>query len=497
MALVPIDLPPGIYKNGTRYQTVGRWYDANLIRWVDGMMRPIGGWNRITTAPLARKARGIFAWRTNSGGRWLAVGTSNQLIATRTDGSIFDITPATFVSGSDDAVEQLGYGGGNYGTSLYGRPRPGGTFQAPTTWQLDSWGDNLVGCARGDGRLYQWALATGTPATVIPGAPTSCLGLVVSDQRHLIAFGADGNKRKIRWSGKENNQLWTPAADNEAGSFELKTSGEYVRAVQVRGQILVNTDVDAHVMSYIGQPLIFGRERIAEGCGLVGPSAITVTPVGAVWMGDKKFWKFDGSSVVPIECEVADHVFTDINLFQGHKIVSGHNSAFGEIWWWYPSAGQSEPNRYVIYNYREHHWSIGVMGRTAWQDRGVFPQALAMGVDNHLYRHEEGLLDAGLPRFGSIYAASGCLEVANGDRIGYINQIIPDEETLGQVSVSFESRFTPNGAAYEFGPYLVRPDGYTDARLSGRQVTMRFNPTADTDFRVGKWRLDVTQGGAR
>lgn len=497
MALLPIDLPPGVWKNGTRYQAAGRWFDCNLIRWVDGLMRPVGGWTRITTSPLARKCRELFAWRTNSGGRWAAIGTSNQLLVTRTDGQVFDITPAAFAPGSDDAIEQLGYGGGNYGTSVYGRARPGGTFQAPMTWQFDSWGDNLVGCARNDGRVYQWALATGTAATVVPNAPQGCLGILVSDQRHLITFGAGGNKRKVQWSHKENNQLWAPAADNEAGSFELKTNGEYMRAVQVRGLILICTDVDAHVMSFIGQPYIFARERIAEGCGLIGPKAIAVAGSMAIWMGDKQFWRFDGASVQPIDCEVSAHVFGDINLFQGHKIIGGHNSAYGEIWWWYPSAGQSEPDRYVIYNYRENHWSIGRMPRTAWLDRGVFPQALAMGADNHLYRHEEGLKAANENRFPQIFAESGAIEVADGERIGYVNQIIPDERTQGQVSVRFETRFTPTGQAYNFGPYVVRQDGYTDARFSGRQMSLRLTPTADEDFRVGRWRLDGTTGGKR
>lgn len=497
MNLVPIDLPPGIFRNGTRYQTQGRWFDCNLIRWVDGVLRPVGGWTRITDTPLTRKPRTLFAWRTNSGGRWLAIGTSNQLIVTRADGILYDITPVGFSTGDDDAVEQLGYGGGLFGTGTYGVSRPGGTFAPPMTWQLDSWGDNLVGCARNDGFIYQWTLGQTIPAAVITNAPSQCLGLVVSDERHLIAFGAGGNRRKVQWSGKENNTLWTPQATNEAGSFELQTSGEYQRAVRVRGQILICTDVDAHLMSYIGQPFIFRRERIAASCGLIGPNAIVVAGSAAMWMGDKKFWMFDGSAPRPIDCEVADYVFNDINLFQGQKIIAGHNGAYGEVWWWYPGAGQSEPDRYVIYNYREQHWSIGRLPRVGWQDRDVFPQPVAGGVDNHLYRHEEGWLDSGASRTQEIYAESGALEIDNGNAIGYVTQIIPDENTRGEVQLRFTSKFTPNGAEFDFGPFIVRGDGYTDSRFSGRQIVMRLEPVVDDDFRVGRYRFNVTGGGSR
>lgn len=44
MALLPLSFPPGIYRNGTEYQAKGRWYDANLIRFYEGTIRPIGGW---------------------------------------------------------------------------------------------------------------------------------------------------------------------------------------------------------------------------------------------------------------------------------------------------------------------------------------------------------------------------------------------------------------------------------------------------------------------
>lgn len=495
--LVPVDLPPGVYRNGTQYQTRGRWYDANLIRWVDGVLRPVGGWTRITTNALTSKARSLFSWRTNGGGRWMAIGTSAQLLVTRTDGIIYDVTPTGFITGGDDAVEQLGYGGGVYGTSTYGTPRPGGTFQAPITWQLDSWGEYLVGVARNDGKLYEWRLNSSVPAAKIVNAPTQCLGILVSDERHILAFGAGGNSRKVQWCDKENNTLWTPAATNEAGGFEFQTTGEFMRAVRVRGQYLVITDVDAHVMNYIGQPYIFRRERIGSDCGLIGPHAITVAGSSGFWMSDKKFWRFDGATVQEVPCDVADYVFSDINLFQGHKFTAGTNGAFGEVWFWYCSSGATEPNRYVIYNPNEGHWSIGKLSRTAWQDRGVFPQAHAMGSDNHLYRHEEGWLDAGSPRFSTIYAETGALELENGDRTGYINQIIPDEANSGEVSLRFRTRFTPNGAEYSFGPYLVRPNGYTDARLSGRQLVMRVQPTVDDDFRIGKMRLDVIAGSAR
>lgn len=39
--------PPGIIRNGTKYQAQNRWYDANLVRWYERTMRPWDGWQRM------------------------------------------------------------------------------------------------------------------------------------------------------------------------------------------------------------------------------------------------------------------------------------------------------------------------------------------------------------------------------------------------------------------------------------------------------------------
>lgn len=44
MPLVPLKLPAGFYRNGTDYEGSNRWRDGSLVRWLDGSMRPVGGW---------------------------------------------------------------------------------------------------------------------------------------------------------------------------------------------------------------------------------------------------------------------------------------------------------------------------------------------------------------------------------------------------------------------------------------------------------------------
>ena len=67
MSLTKIKLPPGVYKNGTAYEAQGRWQDSNMMRWIDGTMRPIGGWIYANGEFLDGPGRGIATWKSNAG----------------------------------------------------------------------------------------------------------------------------------------------------------------------------------------------------------------------------------------------------------------------------------------------------------------------------------------------------------------------------------------------------------------------------------------------
>ena len=104
MALIPLQLPAGIYRNGTDFQASNRWLDCNLVRWVDGTLQPINGWRERSATAADVIARGMYAWRDNSTDRWLMVGTANKLYAYNPAGTQFDVTPVGITTGSVDAT---------------------------------------------------------------------------------------------------------------------------------------------------------------------------------------------------------------------------------------------------------------------------------------------------------------------------------------------------------------------------------------------------------
>lgn len=500
-ALVPLQLPPGVLRTGTEYQSKGRWYDTSLVRFYEGSIRPVGGWIRVNNdGPLSGRPRAMLAWRPNSQNiaRYLGIGTSSNLYAY--DGNqIYDITPVGLSPGREDSIEGLGYGAGPYGESTYGTARaPDGRVLNASTWSLDTWGEYLVGCMTSDGKLYEWDLDTGGVADPIANAPDDNIGLMVTNEQFLAALGAAGVARRVQWSDQRNNTVWTPSDTNQAGDYDLKTDGAIVCGVRTRGEHLIFTDVDVHSMRYIGLPFVYGFDCVGEKCGVIGPNSPVALATSVVWMSDGGFWVYDGYAK-PLECPVQDFVFNDFNTQQKVKTFGYHNGAFGEVWWFYPSADSLENDRYVVWNYRENHWTLGALSRTAACDKGAFAYVQAAAPDGYWFEHEHGFTDNGTPRGATVYMRSGPLEIGNGDRIQAIHQIIHDETVnANMLQLSFISRETPEGPSLTYGPYVLdQANGYTDTRAAGRQLSVLFEEVEPGDWRIGVQRMDTAVQGRR
>ncbi len=490
---LPLKLPPGIYRNGTEYQAAGRWYDANLVRWYENTLRPMGGWRKRASGQMSGLCRGFITWRDNSANRFIAAGTHTKLYAMNEAGTLKEITPTGLTAGIADALSTTGYGYSTYGSLAYGTARPdNGVITPATTWSMDTWGEYLVACSNADGKIYEWQLGFTTPtlAAAITNAPTGNKAVLVTSERIMFALGAGGNPRKVQWCDQENNTLWTPAGDNLAGDYELATPGSLLAGKRVKGVNLLFTDVDVHTAQYVGAPFVYGFEKAGSGCGLISAQSVAAIDTAAIWMSRAGFWIYDGY-VKPLPSDVSDYVFSNINFNQASKVYAVHNSKFGEIWWYYPSSGSNENDSYVTFNYRENHWNIGTLARTAGADSGVFVNPLMVSTDGFIYEHEVGFAYDS----ASVYAESGPVQLGNGDNIMSVRQVIPDEQTLGEAVVSFKTRNYPTGTQSTFGPYTAANP--TSVRFSGRQVNMKVTGNTLADWRIGVMRLEAVASGKR
>jgi hypothetical protein len=503
--LYPISPPPGIFRQGTEYQAGGqvgpdgvlppRWFNGSLTRFFGEQVGPIGGFRQRSANPVSGMARAILPWTTNASPtvRWIGIGTHTHLYVHNASGQVFDITPSGFVAGQADESVNTGFGAAAFGAQAFGvaRPDTGSTTEA-LVWDLDVWGDNLVACAFSDGRLVQWALNTAVPAAAISGAPTGCLGTFVTEQGFQFAVAPGGNGRRLQWSDQGNNTVWTPSTTNQAGTVDLVTSGAIRKGLRLGPQALVLTDTDAHVGQYVGLPSVWAFQRVGSGCGAISKGCVVATGQQAVWWGRSGFWLFDGSAQ-PIECEVYDYLQNNLNPGQRSKITGFHNSQFGEAWWFYPSASSNENDSYVYWDYRRNHWNIGTLPRLCAAQAGVFKWPLAMDPSGICYEHEVGDSYGGAQPF----IETGPIELGGGDQLMHCLGLIPDETAGGQVTVDFRTRPYPGGPETVLGETSLDGSGKADLRFSARQARMRITGAAATDWRFGKARLELRNGGRR
>lgn len=474
MAFIPLAIPPGVVRPGTLYQAKGRWYDSQLVRWHEGALQPVGGWDGLSGADsedVGGAVRGMFAWKRATGLAYVALGTRNAL-KVYTGGTLSDITPSGLTAGSTNAS-------GTY----YNRTEA-------TSWQLDNYGEDLVAVSIADGTLWYWdsSAGVGNDAAALANAPTGCVGVVVTPERFVFALGASLDRRLVVWCDQEGATSWTPTTSNQAGDFPLATQGQIMAGRRSRQETLIWTDVDLWAARYIGGTLVYAFQQVGEKCGAISRHAMGMTGERAFWMGPRGFFQYDGFAR-PIECEVGDYVFGRLNRAQASKVCCVVNADFGEVWWFYPSGGENDS--YVMYDYLDDHWAIGSLVRTSGIDRGFLQYPLLADADGNVYEHENGSDYGGAT---DPYIESGPIEIGNGDQVMHVRQIIPDEDDLGEVQTTIYSSFYPTAGEVTHGPYtLTNP---TSVRMTGRQVRVR-HAQVSGGWRVGTMRLEAVPGGLR
>lgn len=500
MPLVPVTPPPGVVKPGTVYDARGRWYDTNLVRWFEGVMQAVGGWEELliggSQADVGARAAGTHAWKTDSGAARLAIGTPDELYVLG-GSSLTDATPAGFTTGADDASYSAGgFGAGLFGAGLFGVGDPAvSDLTEAESWQLDNLGEDLVGVALTDGLLYYWDSSAGGAADEItPSAgtvPTNNLGVVVTPENFLMLLGANGLSRRVFWADQDDHTDWdTTSTTNQAGFFDLPGKGNILAGRRSQAETLVWTDTDLFSVRYIGGQFVYTPVPVGSD-GAASRRSMIIVGSKAYYMGRRGFYVYDGF-VSPLPSPVGDYVFSDLNRVQLSKVWAELRTEYGEILWHYPSGASTECNRVVVYNYKLDVWyTHRGFKRTGGEDQGVFDYPISIDEAGLLWRHETGSeYDAGL----TPYAESGPIEIGNGTNVMHIQSLVPDEETLGDLSLYLYTSFYPTAAETSNGPYT--PANPTDVRLTARQVRLRIEQDA-AGWRVGTIRLDVEQGGER
>jgi hypothetical protein len=433
-------------------------------------------------------------------------------------------------TGLDTTIVGAGWGAGTWSRGAWGSAAPlVASGQTLRIWSHDNFGEDLLINVR-DADIYYWDKTNGTSTRAVKlssltgstSAPTVAKKVLVSDRdRHIIAFGCDSeldpgvqDPLLIRFSDQASLTEWNATATNTAGDLRLGSGSEIVTAVETRQQVLVYTDVSLHAMQFLGPPFTFGISTVSENITIAGPLAAIAVEDQVFWMGAEEFYVY-GGAVQRLPCTVRDYVFSDINSDQLEKVSASTNTAFSEVWWFYPSASSTENDRYVVYNYQQQIWYYGTLSRTVWLDRGVEDLPVAAGTDHVLYFHEFGFDDGSTNPASGItsYIESSQMDMGEGDQFAFLRRMIPDltfrdsTNQTPQATMTLKARNYPGGAYLQTNSKAVEKTAsvpveqftnQVNVRLRGRSFAFKIETTdTGTTWRLGSPRVEIQPDGMR
>ena len=342
-------------------------------------------------------------------------------------------------TGSEIAVPFTGWSAGTWGSNTWGNSST--TLSPIRLWSQANFGEDLFFTYRGGSPFYWDASNALTTRAVyvssLSGAsdvPIIVNKAFVSDIfRFAFCFGANDlgaaalDPMLIRWSDQEDVANWTPAATNQAGSLRLSRGSEIITALQARQEILVWTDTAVYGLQYLGAPEVWGAQLLGDNITIASTNAAVYSGNIAYWMGTDKFYSYDGT-VKTLPCSVRSYVFNDFNFSQYGQVVAGTNERFDEIWWFYCSAGVTQNDRYVVYNYLQDIWYYGTLSRSAWIDSDLRENPMAATYSNNLVNHEVGYDNQESATASPIVATitSSEFDLDDGDKFMFINRMLPD-----------------------------------------------------------------------
>lgn len=415
-----------------------------------------------------------------------------------------------------------GYSDGGYSTGVVPDAQVGSAIIADD-WTLDNWGEILLACPKGGG-IYQWSPNGGFLNTqVVPTAPPFNNGIFVSmPAQILVAYGSTvgeldstgrvltiGDQQDpmiVRWSDQQDYTVWLSSSTNQAGSYRIPRGSLIVGGLQGPQQTLLWTDLALWAMVYQGLPFVFGFNEIMTGCGLIGPHASCAMQGAVYWMGSSNFFELRGGGPRSIPCTVWDVVFQDLDTANQSKCVAAPNSAFDEVFFFYPSlsGGTGEIDKYVKYQVGGS-WDFGTMARTAWTDQSVLGEPIGATPTGIIYQHETSPDADG----GALLASfqTGWYTIAEGRDLMFLDWFHPDmkwryfgsSNTSASVQVTIETAAYPNSTPTTFGPFTINDaKEFINLRMRGRLIRLTYS-SADvgTWWRLGQQRYRANMDGRR
>lgn len=212
-----------------------------------------------------------------------------------------------------------------------------------------------------------WApVSTGTPLQDLSNWPasTTCRALRAFKQ-FLVALDLNesGTRKphKVRWSSAAAvgslPSTWVPAATNDAGSWELRDTNDFVLdCLQLRDVNIIYKENTIHLMQYVGGLPVFRFARLTESVGgLARRCAVEFQPGKHVVLGDHDLVVHDGYTLESIaNRRMRRRIYNTLSSSNYRNSYTVHNPAAHEVWFCFVEDGETFPAIAYVWNYQDN-----------------------------------------------------------------------------------------------------------------------------------------------
>lgn len=500
---ITIEIPAGVVATPTKRSRSANWAETNLVRWVDGKLSPIGGWSKLNYPPFASRLRAIHRWTDNLGRKMVGYLCESHVYVD-VGGVLYDVSPVVPLVPPSSSFTAGGFGDNTFGYGTYGDARPNKLSRSvvPDVFTIDNWGQNLLVMSSVDGRLLQWdPTSLANKCEPVLNAPTANRTFVVSPYRHVVLFGMGGVQSEWGWCNEEDIENWNFAdLTSKAGKNNIQPASSVICATRSGSDIVVFTEDNVgHIVNYIGLPFIFSMDVLGAEGAPIASDAISDTPDGCIWASRDGFWRHSAGSVAPIASPVWSWVDTLIDEDNARFMAAfAVMPDYSEVYFFFPSKGNSVNTHYVVYNFKEGWWGTGRMQRSCGA-KSTFTGYPLMSDGTNVYRHEFGNAYALLPGEELPWAKTHNMNIMNGSSMLTIGRVIPDYE--GNVS---DIRFRLDYALFRAGDTVPMNSGdkpVTEGIVgfgdTGRDFQLTIKQVANkvADWTVGNHIIEAVRRG--
>tara|TARA_Y100001951_G_C11292491_1_gene273198 strand:+ start:323 stop:1801 length:1479 start_codon:yes stop_codon:yes gene_type:complete len=179
---------------------------------------------------------------------------------------------------------------------------------------------------------------------------------------HTNESSVEYNQR-VKWSGINDSSTWTPSQATQSGFQDIVGSHGNIQAIvggESAGVIFMEKAI--YRMSYVGVPLVFQFDKIADNIGAFAPKSVASYGNMVFFLAQDGFYKLTGGQqLTPIGNGKIDNFFFDDLSSNLDGITSAIDPNNSIVVWSYRGSGATGTtnNKLLIYNYAVDKWSTG------------------------------------------------------------------------------------------------------------------------------------------